>query len=63
VPDQHQRVIELVRSGSAGGTTLTGSGVRARDTATCDARGAAYSRNVDTADLVGPLYSTIKLAI
>jgi hypothetical protein len=31
--------------------------------ATCDARGADHARNVDTADFVGPLYSTIKLAI
>jgi hypothetical protein len=28
--------------------------------ATCDAKGAAYSGNVDTADFVGLLYSTIK---
>ncbi len=38
-------------------------GEEQRCPATCDARGAAYSRNVDTADFVGPLYSTIKLAI
>ena len=31
--------------------------------ATCDARGASYTQNVDTADFVDQLYLTIKLTI